>query len=106
MAFALVKGDLEPDMLITLSAPGALAALPTATAVNLRWKKPDGTTTTVALTVVNAVAGTVKRVWAAGDSDQVGRHWGQVVVTTAGGETASDPNDGSLLSWDVYPQLA
>ena len=100
--YSLVQGDLEPDMVITLAAPGALASLPTATAVNLYWKKPDGTIATVPLVVVNATTGQVKRVWAIGDTALAGLHRGIVQVTGANGEIASDPNDGTHLLWWVY----
>ncbi len=102
MAYSVTQGDLEPDMLITLAAPGAQAALATAQAVDLWWKKPDGTIVTVALVVVNATLYQLKRVWATGDTDIAGLHRGRVLVTASNGEVASDPNDGTHLLWWVY----
>jgi hypothetical protein len=43
----------------------------------------------------------VKRVWASGDSSQVGTHLGRVVVTRANGDPQTFPNDGSWFSWTV-----
>lgn len=111
--YSLMQGNLQPDMLIPLKAPAAQAALATALQVTLHWKKPDGTVADVALAVVmsgisndpNIPSYCVKRVWATGDSDVLGQHLGTVVVTCANGETTSDPNDGSYMSWWVYPNL-
>lgn len=107
MAYALVQGDLEPDMLINLAAPSAIAELPTALVVNMLWEKPDGTVTTVSLAIVTATGtvGQVKRVWQAGDSAEVGVHRGIVQVTCANGEITSDPNDGSTMIWNVYAPI-
>lgn len=107
--YSLVAGDLKPDMLLTLQAPGAIAALPTAIAVNLHWTRPDGSTVTVPLIVVtpgNGLTGAVvKRVWASGDTVLVGLHKGTIQVTDAGGNTVSDPVDGSHSTWWVYAPL-
>jgi hypothetical protein len=97
-----VQGDLEPDMVMTVTAQGALAALATALSVQLRWKKPDGTTSMVTLTVVDVVNGIVKRVWQTGDTNITGLHRGQIVVTASNGETATSPADGTDILWMVY----
>lgn len=108
MSYSLVQGDLDPQgMPITLVAPDAIAALTGALAVNMRWKKPDGTTSVVSLAVVTTSPPVVKKVWVAGDSDQVGLHRGQVVITASNGASVSDPNDGTNgFTWNVYPQLS
>lgn len=106
MSYGIVQGDLEPDMPLTVTAAGALAALPTALSVQLRWKKPDGTVSTVALTVVDAPTGAVKRTWVAGDTDLVGWHEGQIVVTAADGNDLSSPVDGTYLLWNVFAKIA
>jgi hypothetical protein len=105
--YALIQGDLEPDMLIDLAAPAAIAELPTALGVVLQWLKPDGTLTSVPLVIVTAsgTVGQVKRVWQTGDSALVGLHKGVVQVTCANGEICSDPNDGTPLVWNVFPLL-
>jgi hypothetical protein len=105
MAYSVVQGDLEPDMLINLAAPGALAALSGALQVQLLWAKPDGTVTRVSLVVVDSTAGILRRTWQAGDTDQIGIHKGMVEVTASNGELATDPNDGSTLVWDVFARL-
>lgn len=97
-----VQGDLEPDMAITLTTAAALAALPAALAVNLAWKRPDGTTATVPLVVVDAPTGQLKRVWSAGDTSVVGLHRGRVVITCSNGEPLSEPDDYTHLYWWVF----
>lgn len=99
--YGLLQGDLLPDMLIELEAPGAIAALVDAQDVRMTWKKPDGTISSVALFVVDEVEGLVKRVWQTGDSAQIGTHHGIVVVTAANGETTSDPNTGATFCWKI-----
>ena len=105
MGYSLVQGDLGEALVVTLAVSAAIAALPTAQSVQLRWQKPDGTTSTVAMTVDNATAGVVRRTWVSGDTAQVGLHRGQVVVTDVGGNPITDPNDGSYLFWWIYPAL-
>jgi hypothetical protein len=105
VSYSLMRRDLEPDMLIQMEAPGAIAALTGALSVDMEWEKPDGTVSTVGLSVVDLVKGIVKRVWQNGDSDQVGEHLFTVRVTAANGEVASDPNDGSYARWWVYARL-
>ncbi len=100
---AYVQGDLEPDLVLTLVAPGAQAALATNTSLNLDWLRPDGTRVSVPLVLVSTTLFTVKRVWVAGDTTVVGLHRGRVVVTAANGELVSDPasSDGVHHLWWV-----
>lgn len=105
MSYSIVEGDLERDMELTALLNGEAQSLVGALSIQLRWKKPDGTVSLVDLTAVSLAAGTVKRVWVAGDTDQVGTHYGQLVVQHANGETQTFPNDGSYAIWNVYPQL-
>lgn len=112
MSYSLVQGDLDPDMEIDVTAYDATlgdyvaATLTGALSIDLRWKKPDSTVSTVSLTAIDLPTGKVKRVWVAGDTDVVGTHYGQVVVTMAGGEIKTFPNDGSRIIWNVYPVLS
>lgn len=106
MAFSLVQGDLLPSMAIQLGAPAAIAALPTAQSVALLWQRPDGSVLSVPLSVTDPINGIVTRVWQPGDSMLTGEHRFQVVVTASNGETASDPSDGTLSKWWVYPRLS
>lgn len=53
----------------------------------------------------NLTTGRLKRVWVAGDTDLIGTHFGQAVVTRANGEVQTFPGDGSHYIWDVYLQL-
>lgn len=106
MAYSLVVGDLEPDMELTATVNDVAAVLTGALALNLRWKKPDNTISTVALTAVDLAVGKVKRVWVVGDTAQAGTHYGQIVVTKSNGELQTFPSDGSAFIWNVYPILA
>lgn len=100
--FELVKGDLDPDMELTVTVNGVAQDLTAATTIKLRWLKPDGTTADVTLTAVNLLAGKVKRVWVVGDTNLVGYHKGRIVITWANGETQTFPNDGSWHIWAVH----
>lgn len=95
MAFDIVKGDTSPAMDIDLSADTS-----TADSVQLRWVKPDGTEYLTNLTVVNATLGTYKMQWAVEDTDQIGPHFADVVVTT-GSAIETFPADGSKIIWWV-----
>lgn len=112
MSFSLVKGDLDPDMEIDVTAYNpstgtyTAAVLTGAIAIDMRWKKPDKTVSTVPLTAIDLTTGRVKRIWVAGDTDQVGTHYAQVVVTAPSGEIRTYPNDGSRIIWNVYPILS
>lgn len=106
MSYSLIKGDLEPDMTLTASVNGVAENLTGVLSHNMRWKKPNGTISTVAMTAVNLPLGQVKRVWVAGDTDVVGAHLGQLVVVRSNGETQTFPNDQSFYVWHVYDQLA
>lgn len=105
MTFHIVQGDLEPDMEIECAVNSAAKDLTTADGAQLRWKRPDGSVVMVDLEVSDPVAGVVKRVWAAGDTDQVGVHEGQVVVTWPTGETQTFPSTRRYARWIVEPQL-
>lgn len=105
MSFAMVQGDLEPDMILTLRINGVAEDISDQTAMVMKWKKPDGTTTSVTLTAVDLAAGRVKRVWAAGDTDIPGRHYGQVRITRANGEFQTWPNRIENFQWEVIPLI-
>lgn len=105
MSYSIVKGDLEPPLPLTLKVNGAAYDGATgAPTVQLRWTKPDGTTSLVALVAVNAAAGVFERQWEAGDTEQVGTHRGQVIVTRAG-RPRTFPSVGTYAQWQVNPQL-
>lgn len=110
MSYSLIVGDLEPDMFLTAAVSDVAQDLSDAVSVELLWRKPDGTESTVALTPVNAATGQYRRVWAAGDTDMAGVHRGRIVVTwdgpsdltSADDEVQTFPNDGSWIIWYVY----
>src|SRR5262245_44981383 len=62
MSFFLVAGDLDPDMPLQATMNRVAEPLTGALAIEMLWKKPDGTLTTVALTDVDLATGQVKRV--------------------------------------------
>lgn len=106
MSYSVVEGDLEPDMLLTVTT-ATQRDLADAVSVELRWKKPDGVVDLVALVEVTTSvnSGVYKRVWEIGDTDMTGVHRGQVVITWDVGateEVETCPNDGSWTIWHVY----
>lgn len=90
-------------MEISLTVDGA-AFDATGATVQLRWTKPDGTSATVSLTTVDAATGSFQRDWVSGDTDQVGEHRGQVVVTS-GGRARTFPNRRVPFVWIVVPAI-
>lgn len=105
MAYSLIRGDLEPDMELQAKINGVAENLTTAQEIKLRWQKPDGTVALVTVTSVDLTLGKVKRVWVAGDTDQVGLHRGQLRVVRSNGEVQTFPNDQSYYLWNVNRQL-
>src|ERR1051326_1398882 len=106
MSYNIVAGDLyEPLEIDGADASGAVN-LTDATSVQMRWKKPDGTTSLVDLVIIDAPTGRVKKVWSAGDTDQVGVHRAQVVVTWPTAEPQTFPEDGSAIIFWVNAALA
>jgi hypothetical protein len=103
MSYSCIRGDITQPMPLTLEVDGVATIIDDDATVQLRWTKPDGTTTLVDLAEVDFSVGEVQRIWVAGDTDDIGAHSGQIVVTVDG-ETDTFPNDGSLIWWWVYPQ--
>ena len=97
-----IAGDLEPDLDIQLTEDGRPADLTGITAAVLLWTRPDQTTATVDLTIVDAPTGRVRRTWVAGDTAQVGTHRGRVRVTHANGDPQTFPGDGSRFAWQIF----
>lgn len=106
MSYDIVRGDLEPPFDIAITNNGSAKNL---TEVGLtfamRWQKPDGTVSVVNLGAFNLALGQLRRNWVAGDTDQAGVHFGQVLITDSGGNVETFPSDGSSLIWWVNPQL-
>jgi hypothetical protein len=102
--YEIIEGDLEPDLYLTILVNDEPEDISGST-VEMRWKKPDGTVETVSLTAVNLALGQVKRVWLEGDTDIVGWHKAQIIVTRPGGEVQTFPSDGSHFVWRVSEQL-
>lgn len=110
MSYNLTRGDLDPDMEVVVldssSGTAVAADLTGAAQTDLQWILPDGSTTTVELTVIDLPTGRLKRVWSPGDTDQYGVHRGRVLVTDGDGETTTYPNDGTWIYWWINPNLA
>ena len=104
MSYEIVRGDLGPPMPIAVTENGSALDCSTADSVELHWVQPDGTEHTDTLTPVSAVGGTFVMDWVSGDTDQVGPHQGQVVVTIDG-VAQTYPADGTNLIWWVNPQV-
>lgn len=102
MSYSIVRGDLTP-MPVNITVDDAAVDVSGANTVQLRWQKPDGTITMKTLTEVDALTGSFIMNWTAGDTDDIGVHQGQVVVTT-GALIETFPSEG-VLYWWVNPQL-
>lgn len=101
MSYDIIEGDLEPDMPMSVGV-----SVVGASSVRMRWRKPSGAVSTVDLTIITAASGELRRVWEAGDTDEVGVHRCQVVVTWSTGEVQTFPSDGNYGQWTVHPKLA
>lgn len=105
MSYEIVKGDTGPAMPVTLTVSGTAIDVSGADTVVMRWAKPDGTVTESTLTVLDASVGSFQMEWSTGDTDQIGAHIGEVVVTT-GSEIETFPNDGTKIIWFVNPTVS
>lgn len=104
MSYEIVRGDTSPSMPVNITANGVAVDASSADSVELRWMKPDGTVTTTTLVAVAAITGEFEMQWTNGDTDQIGPHFGEVIVTT-GAAVETFPSDGSKIIWWVYPQI-
>lgn len=102
MAFRIVQGDLEPDLLLDLAVNDTAEDITDATSPTMVWWKPDDSVDEVDLIVVDAAAGRVRYTWETGDTDLVGLHRGRVVLTRGNGEQQTFPSDGTWFRWRVY----
>lgn len=112
MPTTLVAGDLEPDLILQLLEDSGLGnggvrsmSLVGASSLELRVRRPDGSTVTRAATIEDAERGMVRYIWTPDDTAQVGQHRGLVVITWENGERQTVPSDGSAFLWIVHPAL-
>jgi hypothetical protein len=105
MSYDIVTGDTAPPLPVTVTENDIAIDTSLADSVEFRWAKPDGTVTLSTLTPVDASIGEYEMEWATGDTDQIGAHFGQIVVTT-GTEVKTYPSDGTRIIWWVNPQVA
>lgn len=98
----IVRGDRKPDLQVTLSDAASAATFASVTPSMVRVvaemdglrvidAQPDSVTPSV-----DGKTAVVKRAWADGDTDEVGRMWITVVVTWPGADPQSFPADGPL----------
>lgn len=92
-------------MYLTCLNDGRVGSLSDVTAARLRWRRPDGVVQEVSLVTVSLALGAFVRFWVAGDTDLVGVHAGQVIVTRGSGGEQTFPNDGLFFYWTVTPAL-
>ncbi len=104
MSYELPRDDISPVMQLTVLLDGAPVDCSDADSVELRWVKPDGTVAVDDLTPVAAALGQFTMDWATGDTDQVGAHFGQVLVTIDGVQETY-PASGPPIIWWVYPKV-
>lgn len=98
----LYAGDTAPALQMTAFTDGLRADLTTATALSMRWNRPDGTTATVPVIPVNTARGDVQHVWQPGETAQVGIHKAQIVATWPGGGTQTFE---AVYTWIVLAAL-
>jgi hypothetical protein len=99
MSYFIVQGNLDPPLELTLLANGQPFD-GSLHVVQLRWTKPDGTTSTVTLDPVDATLGQYQRTWVAGDTDLPGIHRARVIATKAG-RPRHFPSDATFVAWRV-----
>jgi hypothetical protein len=109
MSYSVVQGDTAPAMVVTASVNGGAPPtnyFPPGTTATMRWEKPSGAVVeALALDVVDLAAGTWSRTWEAGDTDEVGQHYGQLVVLRPDLTTETFPSNGDFMTWYVNPKL-
>ncbi len=101
MSFSIRKGDLAPDLLISLKVNGIVEPLADYSSFTMKWTKPDGTVVTVALLVSDSVNGILRYPWVAGDTDIVGRHTAIVTGIHGDGDPQSFPTLGDSVTFFV-----
>lgn len=100
MSYSIVAGATSPPLQMTATVNGVAEPITDATVLQMRWRKPDGTVSTVALTAVDLSLGQVKRTWASGDTDIPGLHSGRLYITRPTGVEVF-PSNGTDIVWNV-----
>ena len=98
--FYIKQGDLLPEIQVTCTDAdtGVAVDLTAATDVRFHMRKPGAATEKVdaVAAFVSKIDGTVKYIWQANDTDEVGRYNAEFEVTFAAG-TLTFPNWKQLL---------
>lgn len=96
--FTIKKGDLLPVLDATLvPATGQTFTLVGASVRFQMWSKSGGTKIDAPATIVDAIAGTVRYTWLAGDTDTAEGFLGQFQVTFPSGSVETFPNGSSIV---------
>lgn len=104
--YALRSGDLEPPLDATLfNAAGTPIDLTAATSVKFRMRQQDAAAWTVdrLITIVSATAGTVRVVWATGETNAVAFYEFYFEINWATGRRQSVPAEG-YLTFPIEPR--
>jgi hypothetical protein len=104
--FTIKSGDTGPALPVTLY-DGEAPLLLTGATVAMRMQPLGGGPIKVdkPATVVDALAGSVEYQWEAEDTDEPGEYEVEFVVTYAGGNTQTFPNDG-YIAVEITPALS
>ena len=101
----ITQFDTEPGMYLECLNENRTESLTDAIAWRMRWRRPDGTVIEVPLVAASLTAGAFVRFWEPGDTDLLGVHTGQVIVTRGSGGETTFPNDGTFFYWTVTDRL-
>jgi hypothetical protein len=103
VSYEIVTGDLG-SMPLSITLNDASVDTSTADTVEFHWVMPDGTLRVSELTPVDPTVGAYLMEWESGDTDQIGPHFGHVVVTEDDIEQTY-PSDGSRVIWFINPSI-
>lgn len=96
MAFTIKQNDTSPSVSAILKDSSLAAIDLTGATVKLHMKSLDGTLKiNSAMTVINAIGGTVQYDWQVGDTDTVGTYLVEFQVTYSDGAIETFPNSGN-----------
>lgn len=101
MAWEMIQGDRENDLLLVCGVNSAPTDLTGITSATLVWTTPSGARSEHALTITLPALGVVQYAWADNDPSDTGGETGvhemRVRVLHASGELQTFPSDGSAF---------
>lgn len=105
MAYYIKQGDREPDLTLQLLDTARNPVdLTNATSALLRWVDPDGVTHEEAAAFGARLLGKVIYAWQTGDTNIIGEHNAEVVITWSNGDPQTFPSNGFFV-WEVTETL-